>query len=125
MSTTRMTTEDRAANQGERRFGIYLAFARWILFTLITQHATLRAAAIAALVAAVAIAVPSLTARRPQVLELGPILAFAGFAVVAFSADPATSAWVARYARPPPTQAEVAHQLRGLGETFEVANLGA
>jgi hypothetical protein len=33
------------------------------------------------------------------VLELGAVLAFAGFTVVAFTADPAISAWVARYAR--------------------------
>jgi undecaprenyl pyrophosphate phosphatase UppP len=45
------------------------------------------------------IAAPSLAAGRPKLLELGAILAFAGFTVVAFSADPATSAWIARYAR--------------------------
>ncbi len=37
--------------------------------------------------------------RRPRMLELGAVAAFAGFAIVAFSADPATGAWVARYAR--------------------------
>ena len=76
-----------------------MAFLPWVLFTLITQHDTLRAAAVAALAAAVAIAAPSLAAGRPKLLELGAVLAFAGFTVVAFTADPATSAWVARYAR--------------------------
>ena len=76
-----------------------MAFVPWVLFTLITQHDSLKAAAIAALGAAVAIALPSLTAGRPKMLELGAIAAFAGFTVVAFSADPATGAWVARYAR--------------------------
>ena len=76
-----------------------MAFLPWVLFTLITQHDTLRAAALAALAAAVAIAVPSLSAGRPKLLELGAILAFVGFTVVAFTADPSTSAWVARYAR--------------------------
>jgi hypothetical protein len=70
-----------------------------VLFTLITQHDSLPGAAIAALGAAVVIALRSLTRGRPKLLELGAVLAFAGFTVVAFSADPATSAWVARYAR--------------------------
>ena len=77
-----------------------MAFVPWVLFTLITQHDSLKAAAIAALGAAVAIALPSLTAGRPKMLELGAIAAFAGFTVVAFSADPATGAWLARSARP-------------------------
>jgi MFS family permease len=98
MSTTRLTAAERA-QQKTRGFGIYIAFLPWVLFTLITQHDSLQAAAIAALGAAVVIALPSLTAGRPKVLELGAILAFAGFTVVAFTADPATSAWVARYAR--------------------------
>jgi MFS family permease len=93
-----LTAAERA-QQKTRGFGIYIAFLPWVLFTLITQHDSLQAAAIAALGAAVVIALPSLTAGRPKVLELGAILAFAGFTVVAFTADPATSAWVARYAR--------------------------
>ena len=88
-----------AGEKTKRGFGIYLAFLPWVLFTLITQHDTLRAAAVAALAAAVAIAVPSLVAGRPKLLELGAVFAFVGFTVVAFTADPATSAWVARYAR--------------------------
>jgi hypothetical protein len=99
MSATSVTTSDRAGEKTQRGFGIYVAFLPWVLFTLITQHDTLRAAAVAALAAAVAIAIPSLAAGRPKVLELGAVLAFAGFTVVAFTADPATSAWVARYAR--------------------------
>jgi hypothetical protein len=99
MSATSVTTSDQAGEKTQRGFGIYVAFLPWVLFTLITQHDTLRAAAVAALAAAVAIAIPSLAAGRPKVLELGAVLAFAGFTVVAFTADPATSAWVARYAR--------------------------
>jgi hypothetical protein len=98
MSTTTSTAADRA-HQKTTGFGIYMAFVPWVLFTLITQHDSLRAAAIAALGAAVVIALPSVTAGRPKVLELGAVLAFAGFTVVAFTADPAISAWVARYAR--------------------------
>ena len=99
MSASSVTTSDPAAEKTKRGFGVYLAFVPWVLFTLITQHDTLRAAAVAALAAAVAIAVPSLVAGRPKVLELGAVVAFVGFTAVAFTADPATSAWLARYAR--------------------------
>jgi hypothetical protein len=99
MSTTRLTAAGRAEEKDQRGFGIYMAFIPWVLFTLITQHDSLKAAAIAALGAAVAIALPSLTAGRPKMLELGSIVTFAAFTTVAFSADPATGAWVARYAR--------------------------
>lgn len=76
-----------------------MAFVPWVLFTLITQHDSLKAGAIAALGASVIIALPSLIAGRPKLLELGAILAFAGFAIVAFSADAATGALVARATR--------------------------
>ena len=79
--------------------GIYLAFVPWILFSLITQHDTLKAAAVAALIAAVLIAAPAVLAGRPRMLELGAVVAFAGFTIVAFVVDPATTHWVARYAR--------------------------
>ncbi|HEY5189219.1 MAG TPA: hypothetical protein VII87_09315 [Solirubrobacteraceae bacterium] len=69
------------------------------MFTLITQHDTLKAAAVVALLAAVAIALPALLAGRPKLLELGAVAAFAGFTVVAFTADASTAAWLARYAR--------------------------
>jgi hypothetical protein len=55
---------------------IYLAFVPWVLFTLITRHDDLQAAAIVGLVAAVAISVPSFLAGRPKVLEVGSIVAF-------------------------------------------------
>jgi hypothetical protein len=71
----------------------------WVLFTLITQHDSLKAAAITALAASVVIALPAVIAGRPKLLEIGAIFAFAGFAIVAFSADAATGALVARYAR--------------------------
>lgn len=79
--------------------GIWLAFVPWVLFSLITQHDTLKAAAVIALIASVVIAAPSVVARRPKLLELGAVVAFVGFTVVAFIADPSTTAWLARYAR--------------------------
>jgi hypothetical protein len=69
------------------------------MFTLIAKHSTLKAAALAALIGSIAIAMPSIYARRPKLLEIGAILAFAGFTIVAFAADPQTGHWVARYAR--------------------------
>ena len=79
--------------------GIYLAFVPWVLFSLITQHDTLKAAAVTALLASVVIAAPSVAAGRPKMLELGAVFAFVGFTIVAFIADPSTTAWLARYAR--------------------------
>ena len=52
-----------------------------------------------ALIASVVIAAPSVLAGRPKVLELGAVVAFVGFTVVALVADPSTTAWLARYAR--------------------------
>lgn len=79
--------------------GIYLAFVPWVLFTLIAQHSTLKLAGIAALAVAGAIALPALFRGRPKMLELGAVLAFAGFTAVAFIADPATAQWITRYSR--------------------------
>jgi hypothetical protein len=79
--------------------GIYLAFIPWIVFTLVAQHSTLKLAAVGALLASVVIAARSIRAGGAKLLELGAVLAFAGFTVVAFGADPATGAFVDRYAR--------------------------
>jgi hypothetical protein len=38
-------------------------------------------------------------AGRQRMLEIGAVVAFIGFTIVAFTADPATTHWVARYAR--------------------------
>jgi hypothetical protein len=100
MSTTQISTHQQArAEHTGAGFGIYLAFIPWVLFAFIAQHSTLKLAGVAALALSAAIALPSLLKRRPKLLELGAILAFAGFTMLAFNADPATSQWVARYAR--------------------------
>jgi len=78
---------------------IYVAFVPWVLFSVITQHDEVRAAAIVALAAAMAISLPGLLSGRPKMLELGAVAAFVGFVVVALAADPATRDWLARYAR--------------------------
>lgn len=97
--STGSTTAGQIQERDRAGFGIYVAFVPWVLFTLITQHDSLKAAAITALGAAVVIALPALIAGRPKLLEIGAIVAFAGFAIVAFLADAATGALVARYAR--------------------------
>jgi len=66
---------------------------------VISRADTLAAAAIVALVAAIVIAVPGITAGHPKVLELGAVAAFAGFTVVALIADPSVTSWLERYAR--------------------------
>ncbi len=99
MLSAQQNAADETAEKAGPRFGIYIAFVPWVLFTLITQHDTLKAAAVAALLGAVAIALPALLAGRPKLLEVGTVVAFAGFTVVAFVADASTAAWLARYAR--------------------------
>lgn len=89
----------RTRHEGGAGAGIYVAFLPWVLFTLVTEHDSLIAAAIAALVAAVAISLPSLVRGHPKVLEVAAVVTFAGFTALAVVADPSTSADVARYAR--------------------------
>jgi hypothetical protein len=85
----------------EHRFGsnIYIAFVPWLLFSVITTHAEVRAAAVVALVASILISLPSLRDGRPKALEIGAIIAFVAFTIVALSADAETQDWLARYAR--------------------------
>ena len=71
----------------EKRPGIFVALVPWVLFTFLVAHGTVQVAAVVALVASVAIALPGLLAGRPKVLELGAVATFAVFAVVAFAAD--------------------------------------
>jgi hypothetical protein len=79
--------------------GIFIALIPWIIFTVLASHATLKIGAIAALAAAVVIAIPGIRAGQPKLLELGAVVTFIGFVVVAFAADASTAHWVARYAR--------------------------
>jgi hypothetical protein len=98
MSSTTVSEPSTQAATGPGA-GIYLAFIPWILFTLIAQHSTLKLAAVGALLASVMIAAHSVRAGGAKVLELGAVLAFGAFTVVAFKGDPATAAFVDRYAR--------------------------
>jgi len=79
--------------------GIFAALVPWVLFTVIAEHGTLKVASIAALVIAVLIARPGVREGRPKALEVGAVVAFAGFTLVAFAADASTAEFVERYAR--------------------------
>jgi len=79
--------------------GIFIALIPWILFSVLASHATLKLGSVAALLAAVLIAAPGVRAGRPKLLEVGAVVTFIGFVVVAFVADPSTAHWIARYAR--------------------------
>lgn len=76
-----------------------MAFVPWLLFSVITTHAEVRAAAIIALVAAILISLPALRTGHPKALELGTIIAFLAFTIIALVADAETRDWLARYAR--------------------------
>jgi hypothetical protein len=99
MSSTTVSKPSPETKQAGPGSGIYLAFIPWIVFSLAAQHSTLKLAAIGALLASVLIAARSIRAGGAKVLELGAVLAFVGFTVVAFIADPATAAFLDRYAR--------------------------
>ncbi len=99
MSTTTIPQTSSQRDETRRGFGIYLAFIPWIVFGFATEHSTLKLAASGALAISMLIAARSIRAGAPKLIELGAVLAFASFTVVAFTADAATGAFVARYAR--------------------------
>ncbi|MBV9002920.1 MAG: hypothetical protein JO304_27945 [Solirubrobacterales bacterium] len=99
MSSTTIPTVSPQADQAGSGFGIYLAFIPWIVFSVAAEHSTLKLAAVGALLTSVLIAVRSIRTGGAKLIELGAVAAFVGFTVVAFRADPATSEFVARYAR--------------------------
>ena len=79
--------------------GIFVALIPWLLFTVVAEHGTLKMASIGALLIAIWIARPGIQAGKPKVLELGAVVTFAGFTVVAFLVDPSTAELLERYAR--------------------------
>ena len=96
------TTVSRPAEQTDAAGpgpGIYLAFIPWIVFSVVAEHSTLKLAAIGALLTSALIAARSIRAGGAKVLELGAVLAFGAFTVVAFNADPATAHFLDSYAR--------------------------
>lgn len=92
-------SSDRSAPETHAGSSIYIAFIPWLLFSVISRHDTLAAAAIVALIAAIAIAAPSIASGRPKLLELGAVASFAAFTVVALVVDPGAGDFLSRYAR--------------------------
>jgi hypothetical protein len=84
---------------GGRGTAIYIAFVPWVLFSVISRHDTVTAAAVVALVASIGVAAPGVMAGRPKLLELGAVVAFVGSTVVALIADPSANSGLDRYAR--------------------------
>jgi hypothetical protein len=91
-------TSERAEPSGGGK-GIFIALIPWIVFTVLASHASLKLGSLAALAAAIVIAVPGVRAGRPKAIEVGAVVTFIGFVVVAFLADGSTAHWMARYAR--------------------------
>jgi uncharacterized membrane protein len=95
---SRMSSTKNAESGGTGK-GIFIALIPWIIFTVLASHATLKIGSLVALAAAVVIAIPGIRSGHPKSLEVGAVITFIGFAVVAFVADGATAHWVSRYAR--------------------------
>jgi hypothetical protein len=93
------STKSEGAEPSAGGKGIFIALIPWIIFTVLAAHATLKIGSVVALVVAVVIAIPGIRSGHPKSLEVGAIITFIGFVVVAFVADGATAHWVARYAR--------------------------
>jgi hypothetical protein len=79
--------------------GLYVALIPWVAFTLLAQHSTLKLAAVISLVVAIGIMIRSIATSGLKLLELGAVVAFAGFTIIAFAADHSTGVWMARYSR--------------------------
>jgi hypothetical protein len=99
MSATHASSVPDAEEDHGHGKGLYVALVPWVVFTLLAQHSTLKLAAAVALVAAAGIMVRSIATGGLKLLELGAVIAFVGFTVVAFAADHATGVWLARYSR--------------------------
>ena len=99
MSSTAVSEHAKRAQAAGPGAGIYLAFIPWVVFSVVAEHSTLKLAAAGALLASAVIAARPARSGGAKVLELGAVLAFVVFTVVAFTADPATAEFVDRYAR--------------------------
>jgi hypothetical protein len=100
VSSTSVPNAAKRANQSQGHgAGLYVALVPWVVFTLLAQHSTLKAAAVVALIAAAAIMIRSIVGGGLKLLELGAVIAFVAFTVAAFAGDHATGLWMSRYSR--------------------------
>lgn len=72
----------------------------WLLFSVIANHSTLRAGALAALVIAMVLcAYEAQRGGRPKLIEVAAVITFAIVGIVAFLADASLTDFLTRYAR--------------------------
>lgn len=80
--------------------GMFLGLVSWVLFTIIAEHGTLKAASIAALVIAVGVCAYSMRGGgRPKMIEVAAVGTFVVFTAVSLVADPSLTHFLTRYAR--------------------------
>jgi hypothetical protein len=103
MSTTQSPPTTGSSSSGpkaESHSGsIFMAFAPWVVFTVLAQHTSLKLASIAALAGAVVIAWPGIQAGKPKALEVGAIAGFIVFLIASLVLSHHDGTEVARYAR--------------------------
>ena len=79
---------------------IYLSFGSWVLFTVLAEHGTLKAAAIASLVIAIGVTLYSTRGGGSlKMLDLAAIATFIAFTILAFVGDHSLAHFLTRYAR--------------------------
>jgi tryptophan-rich sensory protein len=76
-----------------------VAFVPWVVLTITARYSNLKAAAAAALAAAIVVSVPSLAVRRPKILELASIAAFAALLAATLITDAGNHGVLFRYER--------------------------
>jgi hypothetical protein len=79
--------------------GIFIALIPWVLFTLLAERMSVKAAALIALAAAVVIAARGVRSGHPKLLELAAVATFIAFSIAAFTVSADSADWLARYAR--------------------------
>jgi uncharacterized membrane protein len=98
-STQLSTSEPSAAAASGGPRNPYFAFVPWVAFGVITRYSTVQAGAAAALIGAIAVGIPSFAARRPKLLDLASIVAFAVLLGIAVATDAGHASVLYRYAR--------------------------
>ena len=79
---------------------IYLSFGSWVLFTVLAEHGTLKAAAIASLVIAIGVTLYSTRGGGSvKMLDAAAIATFIAFTILAFVGDHSLTHFLTRYAR--------------------------
>ena len=79
--------------------GIFIALIPWVLFTILGERTSVKAASLIALAAAVLIAARGVRSGHPKLLELAAVATFIAFTIVAFTVSADSADWLQRYAR--------------------------